>query len=943
MALPIKAAHLIGGELSYECLGNNNYRIELQIYRDCFCVDCADFDDPAFVTVFNQANQVVEVLELGLNLLTEVEEVEPNIDGLCLESVPDVCVERSTGYDVVVNLPPTAGGYKLVYQRCCRNQTITNIIDPGATGSTYELQIPDPGLAACNNSPTFNNFPPIIICANYPLIFDHSATDIDGDSLVYRLCTPYTGASQVDPQPQVASSPPYSEINWQFVFDENDQIGGSPPMAIDPVTGLLTGFPDQVGQFVVGVCVDEYRNGNLLSTSIRDFQFNISDCEITTAAVDSDEITPEGEFILNDCGSYEVTFDNESVGADNYYWDFGDPTTTSDNSTVENPTYLYPDTGVYEVLLVANPGLLCTDTAYITLNLYPLLIPDFSFVAGCSADPVQFTDLSTSDFGNITEWTWDFGDGSPFSTDQNPDHTYADGGTYTVSLSLNTDLGCREDVSLSVNIDPSPIPAAENTALCLDAQPIIFSDLSTLSAGNIVDWQWDFGDTNTATGPNPSHSYAGPGDYDIVLEVTSDEGCVSVFTQSVTIYEIIEADAGDPEQICFGESIQLFGDANVPADFEWTPSGTLNDATLQNPTASPNSSTNYTLTTTDPNGCTDTDQIFVTVEPAPNAEAGQDTDLCLGDSFQLNGFGSDPTGNINNISVEWSPNQDISDINILNPTVDPDVPTTYYLTVTELTNFCTWTDSVLVNVILPVSATVTPDTLVCEGSEIQLLAEGGDNYSWSPSAGLNNPSIADPVASPDVSTTYTVTVSNACFSDQASVFIDVLPLPDVEAGPEFDLNIGEIVQLDGNSEYNYNWTPPDGLSDVSIGNPDAQPLNTTTYYLTVISPNGCVNVDSTLVRVTKEFDIWVPNAFSPNADGQNDQIGITTRGIRDLLRFEIYNRWGRLVFETSDLDGKWDGTYKGVPQDLGAFVYYVRAVNWEDDIMEQKGNITLIR
>jgi len=188
------ASHLLGGEFSYRCLGGNNYEINLTIYRNCVCQpgspQCADFDDAAKITIFN--NELpVDTVNLSLDLATEREV-------LCRNTAPDICVERSTGYSTVINLPPSVNNYTLVYMRCCRNENIVNIANPAETGSTYVITIPNSEIAACNSSPTFNAVPQISLRAGFPFIYDHSATDIDGDSLVYQLCTPFDYPLSID-------------------------------------------------------------------------------------------------------------------------------------------------------------------------------------------------------------------------------------------------------------------------------------------------------------------------------------------------------------------------------------------------------------------------------------------------------------------------------------------------------------------------------------------------------------------------------------------------------------------------------------------------------------------------------------------------------------------------------------------------------------------------
>jgi hypothetical protein len=181
------------------------------------------------------------------------------------------------------------------------------------TGATYLGFIPDTSVAVCNSSPYFNNFPPTVICVDQGLEFDHSATDPDGDSLVYGLCDPYLGADMLNPYPAPPLPPPYGFVTFVSPYSAADPMGGNPPMAINPQTGLLTVTPQTLGQFVVGVCVTEYRNGILVSEHKRDFQFNVTSCQPSViASIPS---------VINDCSSYQVTFENNSFGGTTYHWD----------------------------------------------------------------------------------------------------------------------------------------------------------------------------------------------------------------------------------------------------------------------------------------------------------------------------------------------------------------------------------------------------------------------------------------------------------------------------------------------------------------------------------------------------------------------------------------------------------------------------------------------
>ena len=112
--------------------------------------------------------------------IMEASKIPVTINNPCLQAPPNVCVEEAV-YTVNVNLPPIAGGYNIAYQRCCRNQSIVNLTNPSSEGSTYYVAIPESALSSCNSSPYFNEFPPLALCIGEELVFDHSATDPDGD------------------------------------------------------------------------------------------------------------------------------------------------------------------------------------------------------------------------------------------------------------------------------------------------------------------------------------------------------------------------------------------------------------------------------------------------------------------------------------------------------------------------------------------------------------------------------------------------------------------------------------------------------------------------------------------------------------------------------------------------------------------------------------------
>ena len=187
------AEHLIGGEMTYNCLGDNLYEITLIMYVDCGPSNEQQitFDVSGLLTIYDSSNNFIETVEITNPEVIELS--DETVGNECLTLPTDLCVLRGI-YTVIVELPPIVGGYQLAYQRCCRNPSIINVDTPGEYGNTYTTNIPGSELISdCNSSPSFNEYPPLALCLGDDIIVDLSATDPDGDELVYSLTTPFHG------------------------------------------------------------------------------------------------------------------------------------------------------------------------------------------------------------------------------------------------------------------------------------------------------------------------------------------------------------------------------------------------------------------------------------------------------------------------------------------------------------------------------------------------------------------------------------------------------------------------------------------------------------------------------------------------------------------------------------------------------------------------------
>ena len=276
----ISATHIVGGNLTYKHISGDMYQVKIVLRRDCFLGDPeAEFDNPASVGIFTSGGALAVWLgnsgQIRMPFMSS-DTLNEFIKSDCGFEGTQVCVHETTYLGNII-LPSRPGGYILAYQRCCRNVTLNNVKDPLETGGTWWVNVIESALDQKNTTPEFSKWPNVYICANQPYVFDHSATDKNGDSLVYKLCVPSNGATRVNPKPQPPGFPPYNNINWEQPYGLNDMMGGV-PLKIDSKTGEITATPNLVGQFLAGVCVEEYRNGVLLSIVRRDFQFNVRSC-----------------------------------------------------------------------------------------------------------------------------------------------------------------------------------------------------------------------------------------------------------------------------------------------------------------------------------------------------------------------------------------------------------------------------------------------------------------------------------------------------------------------------------------------------------------------------------------------------------------------------------------------------------------------------------------
>jgi gliding motility-associated-like protein len=514
------------------------------------------------------------------------------------------------------------------------------------------------------------------------------------------------------------------------------------------------------------------------------------------------------------------------------------------------------------------------------------------------------------------------------------------------------------------------------------------------------------------------------------IYLTSPYSCGIVDSIDVNIMDSPSAKILTPDTtICLGESFQIRATGTPGLSYSWSPALGLSSASVMQPIAAPSVTTTYFMTATLPNsGCPAlSGKITVTLTNIGAAILTPDTVICPGSSVDIQTSGNP------SFTYHWLPGTGINNPNAQDPIVTPSTTTTYSLTVTSAT--CIYLALITVTVLAPDATILTPDTTICISDSLQIRVTGnpGQSYQWSPGSGLDNPNIMQPIASPVVATTYTLTASvltpgGAVCSETKKVSVAVALPPPADAGPDqnvclgvpivlnaaphgdkygynwagpdsfastvakvtinkstpasqgiytvtvVDLNsgcsaqdttmvkvynssvaisnvtlnqtipYGSSIQLNADSAQYYLWTPDDGsLNNANINNPVATPLVPTTYTVFGIDNHGCR--DSASVSINLDYDhYFIPNAFTPNGDGLNDYFKVFNLGLYRLVEMRIYNRWGNEIYYLTDGGNKgWDGTFNGVPQDIGTYCYTMIISAPNGELTSHKGNFMLIR
>jgi len=646
----------------------------------------------------------------------------------------------------------------------------------------------------------------------------------------------------------------------------------------------------------------------------------------------------------------------------------------------------------------------CTATDTVTVNVYtpPTVTVSSSVPSVCPADSAQLTATGAASYTWLAPAT-----GLSCTTCAMPNAAPPVSTVYTV---IGTDAnGCKDTATVSLSVyTPPAVSAGPNSDVCLGSAV-------TLGASGAVTYQWSPAATlSSSTVANPVATPTDTTLYTVIG--TDIHGCKDTATTTVFTHQLPAIDAGMDTSVCPGFGVTLQAAPTAGLSFVWTPATGLSATNIPNPVAAPVLPVTYHVTATDAFGCQGTDSVHVSIRPVPEVTVTTSADsVCKAGTAVLTASGAFdyqwlPGGSLSNtltvhplentvytvigtnssgckdtITVPvnvypelvlttspdvticegasvtltatgaavyaWSPVATLSSATGSSTLAMPDVTTVYTVIGTDI-HACMDTAFIKVTVVAQQPMAVEPGGEICKGGEWRLSASGGTAYNWYPATGLSNPNVANPIARPDTTTTYTVTiVQGNCFTETQPVTVTVKPTAEVSISSSLTMLAGSSLQL--SPAYSQVdavlWTPADALSCTTCDSPLANPARTTTYTVYASNASSCNDTATVTVQVLCDgSQLWLPNTFSPNGDGNNDRFYARGRGVSRIESFRIFNRWGEVVYEardipTDDVRFSWDGTYKGQPLNPDVFIYVIQATCNQGETVELKGDISIVR
>ncbi|MCF8465045.1 MAG: PKD domain-containing protein [Flavobacteriales bacterium] len=653
-----------------------------------------------------------------------------------------------------------------------------------------------------------------------------------------------------------------------------------------------------------------------------------------------------------------------------WQWYFGDGATDA----TQNPSHDFAVGGTYASSLVVTSGVGCTDSVAIDVTVYPKPDAEFAGIDACLNEENIFTDQSAVMGSTINGWEWDFGDNSGTDFIQNAVHTYTTSGSFTVELIATTIDGCKDTIEHNAIVFDLPVADFTFINICED-DSIRFTDTSTIPTGTITNWQWNFGNGYTSTlQVAPYQLYPADATYPVSLIVSSGAGCADTLEDMIEIYPVPIAEFTF-DSVCFPLEVQ-FTDLSNPngtypiATWQWQFSDGQTSGT-QHPSIDfgmPGTFSADVLISNGP-GCKSSFSAGnAIVHPLPVAEFPTAMATCLEDTIFFtdestitpitddvinqwlwtlndgnllttqNGFHIYNTHNLYNVNLNVTTNHGCED----------DVTHVVEIYPLPNVNFIAEPPQGCAPLAVQfIDQTTIPNPYALASWEWYLGNDSTTSVAPSPFI-IYNPEL-DPLDREQYDIGLTVISTNGCVSSIFKpTYVTVYPKPEAEFSvePEVQSIIDPKFEFTDLSTINvtlWDWSFGDGTYG-SSQNPihTYQSIGTFPVALIVETQFGCKDTASLRVTVEPIFTFYIPNSFTPNNDGVNDEFFGQGEGYTS-YSCVIYDRWGELLFESNDDQYHWDGTFKGQQVQHGTYSYRFYIIDWQNDDHEYVGHVTLHR
>lgn len=813
------ASHIVGGEMSYKCLGNNYYDITLLYYRDCGGVVMPQSVD---IKIANPSGTVIQTHNAPKGPSSFLNVNQPG----CGQPTPNICIETAL-YEVdSVYLPGGPSFYVIYNQQCCRNNSVDNITNAWQVGATFPAYLYPSSAVTCNNSPDFGAYPPVAVPLNVPLNIPISASDIDGDSLFFQLCSPLSSAVTTSPFGTIPFAPGYSSANM---------VNANPALSIDPYTGVLSGTPTQVGKYAIGICVNEYRNGMLVGKVRRDYQFTV----ITPWALFA-TITSQTDASCGSGGSATVTAAG-AAGPYTYSWSNGATTASVNNLSA----------GTYTV--IASNGS-CSDTATVVINGGPSFTTSITSQTALPCGATAGASATLAIAGGVPPYNivWPNGPGGMTNNQLNL-------GVNTVTVTDATN--CTDTVKIIIAQAGSGVTISVDSLKAASCGTVSNGYASLLGNGGVAPYSFVWSDL--VTGQTRSNLL--PGNYGV--KVTDANGCSDSISLVVPAGPgmVLSWDSIHPISCAGGSDGYLqpvITGGVAPYSFVWSTSAT-------SPSLSGLSAGTYILTVTDSLGCSesithdfvDPDSLILDLKYINNPSCFNAFDGAI--YVGVSG-GTAP------YSILWNTSDTSSTLNNL-PAGN------YGVTVTDSRGCSLFSNYTLVN----------PDSLWVSFKTIQLISCNGDStgavdaevhggsspYTYSWSNGESTSFIQNLSAG-----TYTVTVtdSSSCVTTSSYVVVEPQALSiqsdSIEIASCGLPNGGAHVNVTGGvSPYSITWSNAITGSQISG-------VTSGTYSAVVSDSMGCTDSVQVVIPSTSNVSLSVDSVFQPSCGANNGYISVLVNG-----------------------------------------------------------------